>query len=103
MPPTTRPMPDPFDSPFPSLPIVTPDVARKSMREKYGALYFLGIGGLLVLILIIGWFAWNAWSMRTVWTNVYVLHDPSRPELARLQAAYELGRDPRVNQRQLWD
>ena len=103
MPPILRPMPDPFESRFPSLPIVTSDAPRKSAREKYGGLLYLGIGGLAVLVSLIGWFGWNAWTLRSIWTNVYSLHDPSKSEAARLQSAYELGRDPRVNQRQLWD
>ncbi|AGA25930.1 hypothetical protein [Singulisphaera acidiphila] len=88
---------------FPGLPIVTPDPPRLSQREKYGALFYVGLFGLAVLIGLIGWFAHGAWSLRDVWSNVYVLHDDSRPEVDRVRAALALSRDSRVNQRQRWD
>jgi hypothetical protein len=95
--------PDPFERPFPSLPIVNPDLPRRPDREKYGAAYRLGIAGLVVVVGLVGWFAWGAWSLRSVWTNVYRVHDASRGEAERVQAAYALSRDPRVTQAQLWD
>jgi hypothetical protein len=90
---------------FPVLPIVSPgeDQARLSTREKYGGLFYLGVVGLAILVTLVAWFAWGAWSLRGVWSNVYVLHDRNRPDPARIQAAYALSRDPRVNQRQYWD
>ena len=89
---------------YPSLPIVTPDPPeRRSESERFGALFYLGIAGLFVMAGLIGWFGWSAWSMRTVWSNVYVIHDDSRSDIERIQAAYDLTRDPRVNARQLWD
>lgn len=88
---------------FPSLPIVTPDPPRRSEGERYGALFYLGAGGLVVLVALIGWFAWGAWTLRDVWSAVYVLNDPNRPEPERVAAAEALARDPRVNSRQLWD
>jgi hypothetical protein len=88
---------------FPSLPIVTPDPPRRSERDKYGGLFYLGAIGLAILVALVGWFAWGAWSHRVVWTNIYILHDRHRPEAERVQAAYALSRDPRVNQRQYWD
>jgi hypothetical protein len=89
---------------FPTLPIVTPDPPkRRSQGERFGALFYLGIAGLVVMAALVGWFAWSAWSLRTVWANVYALHDEKRSEAERIQAAYELSRDPRVNARQLWD
>jgi hypothetical protein len=91
---------------FPSLPIVTPDpppAARRSVAERYGTLFYLGLGGLVLLILMVAWFGWSAWNARSIWINVYVLHDESRPEAERIEAAYRLSHDPRVNQRQLWD
>jgi hypothetical protein len=102
MQPQFRP-PDPFDPPFPALPIVNPDLPARPAREKYGALFYLGVGGLVLVVALVGWFAWGAWSLRSVWSNVYVLHDEHRGEPERVQAAYALSRDPRVNQRQLWD
>jgi hypothetical protein len=89
---------------FPPLPIVTPDPPpRLSGREKYGGLFYLGVGGLAVLLLLVGWFLWGAWSLRDVWRNVYVLHDRHRSDEERIRAAYALSRDPRVNPRQSWD
>jgi hypothetical protein len=90
---------------FPVLPIVTPGESepRLSARDKYGGLFYLGVIGLAILVTLVAWFAWGAWSMRAVWSNVYVLHDRTRPEAERIAAAYALSRDPRVNQRQYWD
>jgi len=103
MQPDFGPPPDPFDRPFPSLPIVQPGAPGRTDREKYGALFYLGVGGLALVVALVGWFAWDAWSLRAVWSNVYALHDGHRGEAERVQAASALSRDPRVNQRQLWD
>ncbi len=94
---------DPPAYTFPPLPIVTPDPPRLTEREKYGGLFYLGIIGLSVIGLLIGWFGYGVWTTRHVWIAVFTLHDPSQGEAARIQAAYALSRDPRVNQRQLWD
>jgi hypothetical protein len=89
---------------FPVLPIIALDPPpARSDRSKYGGLFYVGVGGLVVLIILVGWFAYGVWSLRDVWTNVYVLHDERRPEVERIRAAYALSRDRRVNQRQLWD
>jgi hypothetical protein len=88
---------------FPTLPIVTPDPPRRSESAKYGGLFYLGLGGLLILVTLVSWFAYGVWSLRSAWAEIYVLHDASRPEPERNQAAYALSRDPRINQRQLWD
>ncbi len=88
---------------FPSLPIVTPDPPRLTTRQKYGGLFYFGLAGLALLIMLVGWFAHGAWSMRTVWYDVYVLHAANRTEGERISAAFALSRDPRVNQRQRWD
>lgn len=88
---------------FPPLPIVTAPPARLNAHQKYGGLFYLGVGGLLVLVALVGWFAYGAWSLRSVWSNVYVLHEIRRPDAERIQAAYALSSDPRVNQRQRWD
>jgi hypothetical protein len=105
MQPHFSPPPEPFDRLFPSLPIVTPppEETRRSDAQKYGALYYLGVVGLAVVIALLAWFAWGAWSLRSVWVNVYVLHQPQRSTAERVQAAYALSRDPKVNPRQLWD
>ena len=94
---------------FPTLPIVTPDppapapAPKRSAGERFGGMFYLGIAGLVVMVGLVGWFGWGLWSLREVWSNVYVLHDSSRPERDRIQAAYDLSRDPKVNARQLWD
>lgn len=88
---------------FPSLPIVTPNPPRLGRAEKYGGLFYLGVGGLLVLAALVGWFSVNLWLLRDVWTNIYILHDPGRPEARRIQAAYALSRDPSTTDRQRWD
>ena len=94
---------DPPEFTFPPLPIITPDPPRLSQREKYGELFYLGILGLSALGLLVGWFGYGVWTTRHVWGAIYALHDEKRTEAERVQAAYTLGRDPLVNQRQLWD
>ena len=94
---------DPGPSKLPSLPIINPDLPARSSREKYGSLFLVGIAGLVVLVALVGWFGYRAWTMRDVWAGIYVLHDRGEPEEKRLQAAYRLSRDPRVEQRQLWE
>ncbi len=88
---------------FPALPIITVDPPRMTQREKYGGLFYLGLAGLVIVLGLVGWFGWSAWSLRGVWWNVYALHDASRPESVRIQAAYTLSHDVRVNSQQRWD
>jgi hypothetical protein len=93
---------DPTGNPtFPTLPIVTPGPARRPASERYGALFYLGLAGLLAVFGLLGWFAWEAWSLRSVWSRIYILHDPGGSEAERVQAAFELSRDRRVDQAQL--
>ena len=95
---------EPKRSSFPSLPIINnPQAPARSQREKYGTLFYLGILGLIVLVTLVGWFGYRVWSLRDVWAKIYVLNDAREPEARRIQAAFSLGRDPRVEQRQLWD
>ena len=88
---------------FPSLPIVAPDPPRLGQSEKYGALFYFGITGLIIIISMVGAFSLGVWRLREVWANVYALSDPSRPEDQRIQAAYALSRDPRANTEQRRD
>lgn len=88
-------------SPF--LPIVTPDLPRKTTVEKYGSLFFAAIIGLLICFGLVGVFAVRVWSMRAVWTHIYIVNDPRRSEVDRLDAAASLSVDPRVTDRQKWD
>jgi hypothetical protein len=86
---------------FPKLPILSPaeipPAPRLSQREKYGGLFYVGIAGIVLLCLMVGWFAYGFWSLRDVWENVYVLHNPRRSIDDRVQAAFRLAHDPRVN------
>ncbi len=93
----------PGGGPFPELPILAPDPPRMSLREKFGGLYYLGIGGLVVSILLVGSFAYGLWATRDLWTAVYVLHDDGRAAPARIQAAWLVARHPAVNDRQKVD
>lgn len=95
-----RPQPPPA---FPTLPIVTPDPPRMTQREKYGGLFYAGIAGLIIGLALVGRFAWDVWSLRDVWSNVYALHDERRPADERIRAAYALSRDGRVVAQQRWD
>jgi hypothetical protein len=95
------PPPDP--SGFPSLPILSPNEVRRPDSERFGALFYLAVFGLVVIVALLAWFGWSVWSLRGVWANVYRLHDTGRPEAERVEAAYALAHDPAVNQRQLWD
>ena len=56
----------------------------------------MGIAGIVLLCLMVGWFAYGFWSLRDVWEDVYVLHNPRR-RFDRVQAAFRLAHDPRVN------
>ena len=94
--------PEPFEREFPLLPIIAPD-PRRPESERYGGLFYLAIGGLIILASLLAWFGWGVWSLRSIWTNVYVLHNVERSEAQRVASAYALACDPAVNQRQLWD
>jgi hypothetical protein len=89
---------------FPQLPIISAsDIKpppRKTEVEKYGSLLYLGIAGIVLVIGMVGWFAFGLWSLRGVWEDVYLLNDPSRPELDRVRAAQRLSRDSRLNDEQ---
>ena len=90
-------------SQFPQLPIVTIAPPRKTQAEKYGGLFYLGIGGLVCLLLLVGMFGYGLWTTRTVWSDIYLLNDTKRSEADRVNAAFRLSRHEQVNQRQRWD
>jgi hypothetical protein len=92
-----------MESKFPPLPIIRPEPPPRSASQKYGGLYILGLGGLIVLGGLLSWFGISFWSMRSVFRDIYILHDAGRPEVERVQAAYALSQDARVTQRQYWD
>ena len=81
-------------------PAEIPASPRKSQREKYGGLFYVGIAGIVLLCAMVGWFAYGFWTLRDIWEDVYVLHNPRRDESDRVQAAYRLSRDRRVNDSQ---
>src|SRR4051794_6609196 len=85
--------------PFPSLPIVTPDPPRKTLREKYGGMYYLGIGGLVISLLLVANFAVGLWALRGFIAATVVLHDAARPEGERILAAWDIAHDPNGNDR----
>ncbi len=88
---------------FPELPILTPEQVRRTESERYGILFYLGIGGLITLLALLGWFGASLWQTRALWRNVYRINDPRLPEPERIAAAEALARDPGVTQGQLWD
>jgi hypothetical protein len=92
------------NSGLPNLPILNqPPASSRTQAEKYGAAFYLGITGLLVLLAVIGWFVWNAWTLREVWSRIYVLNDPRQSLPNRLAAARALIADPRVSPQQRLD
>jgi hypothetical protein len=91
--------------PHPSsdLPIMSPERPRASQVEKYGGLYYLGIAGLVLLISLLGWFGFGLWTQRAYFQEVYALHDATRSEEERINAALALSRSVQANQRILWE
>jgi hypothetical protein len=88
---------------FPRLPILNPaeiPPPRKTQREKYGGLFYLGIAGLVFLIALVVFFLYGVWSLRDLGSAVYVLHDKARSDADRVQAAVRLSRDDRVDDTQ---
>ena len=94
---------------FPDLPIINPGLATPppapplSQREKYGGLFYLGSAGLLFMVGLLGWFGYGVWSNRDVWTDVFTVHDASRPETDRVAAAYRLAENLRFGDVQKLD
>jgi hypothetical protein len=91
---------------FPELPIINPgdvpapvsvQAPARGQREKYGALFYLGIAGLVLLVALIAWFGYGLWSNRDIWADVYVLNDTKQPDGNRLDAALRLSRNPRFD------
>ncbi|GIW87767.1 MAG: hypothetical protein KatS3mg108_2091 [Isosphaeraceae bacterium] len=93
---------------YPELPILPsapspPSAPRRSIADRYGALFVLSLAGLFVLTGLIAWFSWSVWGLRNVWEAIYVLNDPARPVAERIAAAQRLATNPAVTPRQLWD
>ena len=88
---------------LPSLPIIDAPAPGGASGRSTGSMLYLGTAGLVV---VWPWWAGSAigfWTIRDIWARVYVLHDAKATDEARLQAAFALSRDPRVEQRQLWE
>ena len=79
---------------FPELPIVTPDPPRLTLAEKYGSLYYLGIGGLILTLAMVGNFAYQIWKTRDLWAAVFVLGNEYRPMPERVRAAWAMAHHP---------
>jgi hypothetical protein len=91
-------------SPFPTLPIINPTITPpRTDRSKYGGLFYLGIGGLVMLGAIVAWFGHGLWANREAFTDVYLLHDASRSVTERAQAAHRLVRGARLDDAQLME
>ena len=88
---------------FPDLPILEPDPPRMTLREKYGALFYLGIGGLIFSVFLVGSFFYQLYRTRDLWAAVYVLHDPQSTDPARYEAAWAIAYSPDANDRQRMD
>jgi hypothetical protein len=91
------PIVTPPNNSFPELPIVTPDPPRLTLAEKYGGLYYAGIIGLAISLVLVGNFGYGLWASRDLWYSIYVLGDPSRPEPDRIKAAWAVSRHPAAN------
>ena len=88
---------------FPDLPILEPDPPRMTLREKYGALYYLGIGGLIFSVFLVGSFFYQLYQTRALWVAIYVVSDPFASDAARLEAAWAVGHSPDANDRHRLD
>jgi hypothetical protein len=89
---------------FPDLPILNPNevpapptAPARTQREKYGALFYLGIAGIVLLLALIGWFGQGLWSNRDIWVDVYALNDLKGYEANKIDAALRLARNPRLD------
>jgi hypothetical protein len=89
---------------FPTLPIINPAVSSpRTERAKYGGLFYLGIGGLVLLIVLIAWFGHGLWANGQAFADVYVLHDSSRGLSKRAEAAFRLAHSGRLDDGQLME
>ena len=84
----------------PATPVST---SPRTTREKYGGLFWLGLAGLMVVSLWVGWFAWNLWSMSDVWRDVFVLFDEQATITERIRAGDRLAADSRITPAQVWE
>jgi hypothetical protein len=94
----------PSDLPIlPSVPSPTPPPSTRSDAQKYGALFWAGLAGLVAVVGMVAWFGVGVYRMSDVLGLTYTLHDPKASEPTRVQAAYAIARSGRATDRQLWD
>jgi hypothetical protein len=82
---------------FPELPIITPDPPRLSLQEKYGGLYYAGIAGLIITLLLVGTFGVRLWLTRDYWAAILTLNTPSRTEADKIKAAWAISHHAEAN------
>lgn len=88
------------DPKFPELPILEPDPPRMTLREKYGGLYYFGIGGLILSVFLVGNFFYQLYRTRDLWAAIPLLANPAMPEPTRIRAAWVVAHNPDANDRQ---
>ena len=88
---------------FPQLPIITPDPPRLTAREKYGNLFYLGILGLVISILVVVQFGVGFYLTRHLWSAFYSLNDSRKPEADRIKAAWLIAHSDSANDVQRLD
>ncbi len=91
--------PPPSQPKFPELPILEPDPPRMTLREKYGGLYYLGIGGLVAALFLVTTFLFDLYRTRDLWAAVYVLYENTAPIPTRYEAAWLIAHSPHSNDR----
>ncbi len=88
-------MPPADPSTWPKLPILPAEsIPRRTEAARYGALYYVGIAGLIFLVGWVGWFAYEAWELRDLWGQIYAVGDPNLDDGDRVQAASRLVTNP---------
>jgi hypothetical protein len=87
----------PPNNSFPELPIITPDPPRLTLQEKYGSLYYLGIAGLIITLLLVGIFSVSLWLTRDYWSAIVALNTPKRTEAEKIKAAWIIAHHPAAN------
>ncbi len=90
---------------FPTLPILNQPPAEPplSQREKYGGLFYLGIGGLAVVVGLLAWFGHGVYARRSELRDVYILYDTGRPEQERIAAAIRVAHSPGLEDAQRFE
>jgi hypothetical protein len=86
------------------LPIINAtETSARTDRSKFGGLFYLGAGGLVLLAVLLAWFGHGLWANREAFADVYTLHDARRSKLERCNAAFRLARGGRLDDAQLME